>query len=103
MPPSIPPRPPFDPVGILTQNLTRLVAAIQLCAGHQLITPTLILLYCGIDMAGWLVPPPVPPKDALAAPAEAITRLTPPPTQSLVRSSGPRRSTGRSATSSAPC
>jgi len=52
--PSIPPRPPFDPVGVLTQNLMRLVAAIHLCAGHQLVTPTLILLYCGIDIAGWL-------------------------------------------------
>lgn len=52
--PSIPPRPPHDPVGSLIQNLGTLVAAIRLCADQKLITPTLILLYCGIDIASWL-------------------------------------------------
>jgi len=38
----------------LVQNFFKLVQGIRLCMESRLVTPTLILVYCGIDIAGWL-------------------------------------------------
>jgi len=49
--------PPFDRAAGLTQigqALTELVTAVDLCMRDQLYRPTLILLFSGIDIAGWM-------------------------------------------------